>query len=191
MSQVLVGVACFVVRRVGGEPQFLVGHRQGSSLAPDTWGLPGGHLEVGEEWETCIQRELLEECGIHVPRPRHVATTNDILGDVGKHYVTVFMAAELDSYPLDDAGEPLNVRLMEPEYCKRWAWVTWDELRRRQAPLRDACAAAGQGTSSRQCGCTETIQLDKLFFSLEHLEELHGDKPLPWLAPPRTLTTVP
>ena len=41
----------------------LVGRRRGSHGA-GTWALPGGWLEVGEEFAVCGARELIEETGI-------------------------------------------------------------------------------------------------------------------------------
>jgi len=33
-------------------------------VAPNQWGLVGGHLKSGEEWEAALYRELLEETGL-------------------------------------------------------------------------------------------------------------------------------
>ena len=35
-------------------------------VAPDQWGLVGGHLEEGESWEDALHRELAEETGLHL-----------------------------------------------------------------------------------------------------------------------------
>ncbi|MBZ5738714.1 NUDIX domain-containing protein [Nocardioides mangrovi] len=36
-------------------------------IDPDTWGLVGGHVEDGEDYEPAAYRELEEETGIRVP----------------------------------------------------------------------------------------------------------------------------
>ena len=35
-------------------------------VAPDQWGLVGGHVESGEDWEHAVRRELREETGLEV-----------------------------------------------------------------------------------------------------------------------------
>ncbi|MGH3334082.1 MAG: NUDIX domain-containing protein [Nocardioidaceae bacterium] len=35
-------------------------------VAPNQWGLVGGHLEEGEEWEAALYRELDEETGLRL-----------------------------------------------------------------------------------------------------------------------------
>jgi len=35
-------------------------------VAPNQWGLVGGHLDDGEEWESALYRELAEETGLRL-----------------------------------------------------------------------------------------------------------------------------
>ncbi|TDZ33100.1 Nudix hydrolase 1 [Colletotrichum spinosum] len=93
-----VGVAAVISR--GGK--VLVGLRKGSH-GSGTLQLPGGHLEFGESFETCAEREALEETNLKVKGVKVLGVTNDVFDAEGRHYVTVFVGCEV----LDDA---------EPEY---------------------------------------------------------------------------
>ena len=66
-------------------------HSSGT-LAP-----PGGHLEHGESLEDCAARETLEETDLVVSGMRFLTATNDIFADKDKHYVTLYVACELES----------------------------------------------------------------------------------------------
>jgi len=61
-----------------------------------TWQLPGGHLEYGEAFFACAERETLEETGLKVRATKVVATTNDVFADQGKHYITIFVRCEME-----------------------------------------------------------------------------------------------
>ena len=82
----LVGVGCIVVR---GDGQLLMVQNHGG-----VWSTPGGHLDFGEMPAECAARETLEETGIGVTGIEFVAVTNDVLPDVGRHYITIWMRAE-------------------------------------------------------------------------------------------------
>ena len=58
-----------------------------------TWALPGGHLEFGETFETCAEREALEETGLNITNFQYLTTINDVMEDEGKHYVTIIMGS--------------------------------------------------------------------------------------------------
>jgi len=109
-----VGVAVIVKK----DGKILLGKRKGSHGEGD-WAFPGGHLELNESIETCIERELSEEVGITVKNIQKYHFTNDIFENEGKHYITLFMTADYDS------GE---VCLLEPEKCERWDWFDWNSL---------------------------------------------------------------
>ena len=109
-----VGV-CAVVQV---EDKILLGKRAGSHEA-GTWSPPGGHLEFGETWERCAQRELFEETGITGEGFYFLTATNDLMHEDGLHYVTIFMKVAKMS------GEP---KLLEPEKCEQWDWFPLDNL---------------------------------------------------------------
>ncbi|EFQ25764.1 NUDIX domain-containing protein [Colletotrichum graminicola] len=141
-----VGVAA-IIRREDGK--IIVGRRK-SSHGAGTIQLPGGHLEFGESFFTCAERETLEETGLRVRGTKVAGLTNDFFGDLGKHYITIFVRCELE----DDKAEPMN---MEPEKCAGWSWVTWGEIR----AINEAAKEGGQGP--------------KLFLPLQNLVEENPD----------------
>ncbi|OJJ86275.1 nucleotide triphosphate diphosphatase NUDT15 [Aspergillus glaucus CBS 516.65] len=113
-----IGVGVFVFNSKG---QFVVGVRKGSHGA-GTLALPGGHLEFGETFDACAEREVLEETGLNVRDLRFLTATNSVMKDVGKHYVTIYMGGVVD----DDDARP---QLVEPEKCEGWRWATWEDIK--------------------------------------------------------------
>ncbi|KAM3087944.1 hypothetical protein ACMFMG_002012 [Clarireedia jacksonii] len=123
---VRVGVGVFILRShqpsdsPAGSTQFLIGLRKGSHGA-NTWGLPGGHLEFGESFEECAEREVKEETGLAVAETRFLTATNDVMEGDGKHYVTVFMVCRCKE-------RDEEARVLEPEKCERWEWIGWEDI---------------------------------------------------------------
>ena len=111
---VLVGVGV-IVRRDG---KVLLGLRKGSHGAA-TWGLPGGHLEAGESVEACAVREALEETGLRIGEVAQAGFSSDVFTEVDRHYVTLFVEADV-------ASGVLEVR--EPGRCEAWQWFEWNDL---------------------------------------------------------------
>lgn len=126
-SRPSVGVAALIWK----DGKILFYERAGSH-GHGTWSIPGGHLEFGESWEECIRREVMEEVGVTLKNVRFLAVTNDIFPNDNKHYISIWMEADLGE------GEP---RCMEPEKVIRLAWhdlkhlpeplfqPSWDNLR--------------------------------------------------------------
>jgi 8-oxo-dGTP diphosphatase len=121
VTRVQVGVAAVIVD--GG--RVLVMRRAGAHGA-GTWGLPGGHQEFGESPEGTAVRETAEETGLVVRPTARLGFTDDPMPEIGRHYVTLFVACT------PTAGEP---ELREPEKATALAWLTADELGDRRGEL--------------------------------------------------------
>jgi len=113
-TQVRVGIGCFVWK----DGQLLLLKRTGSHGA-ETWGLPGGHLELNESWEECAAREVFEESGLKIKNIRFLTATNDIFLAEKKHYITIWMTSDWA------AGEP---SIMEPDKCIAQKWCTYNTM---------------------------------------------------------------
>lgn len=122
MSQVGVGVACFVWR----EGKFLMAKRQGAH-ASNVWSVPGGHLEFNERWEDAARREVEEETGMQIKNIRFLAVTNDIMPADGKHYISIWLTTDWA------ANEP---QILEPEKCSEHRWADFNSLPK---PLFEPC----------------------------------------------------
>lgn len=117
-----VGVGVFVWK----DGKFLMGKRRGSH-GPNTWSVPGGHLELNESWEECAKREVLEETGMEVGNIRFLAATNDIFTQDNKHYITIWVECEWKS------GQPT---ITEPE---KWIDHQWRTFKTLPSPLFEPC----------------------------------------------------
>ncbi|KAJ5900251.1 NUDIX hydrolase [Penicillium subrubescens] len=115
-----VGISVFVWNKEG---KFVLGKRQGSTGA-GTWGLPGGHLEFGESFETCAVREVFEETGLDVYDLKFLAVVNSVMLAEKKHYAVIF----LEGY-VDGKKEAIQPSVREPDMCAGWEWASLDEVR--------------------------------------------------------------
>lgn len=112
-----VGVGVFVFNKEG---QVVLGRRKNShgagrlsllcvifvlwgclTILLGTWAFPGGHLEFGESFEDCAAREVLEETGLKASDFHFLTTTNDVMVDDGKHYITIFMGCTVSGDNLE------------------------------------------------------------------------------------------
>ena len=95
-----VGVGCIVLR--GDGHLLMVQNQRGF------WSAPGGHLDFGESPAECAARETFEEAGGRVTEVEYVALTNDVLHDVGRHSMTIWMRADVAGSALV-SGDPAEI----------------------------------------------------------------------------------
>ncbi|MDD5050707.1 MAG: NUDIX domain-containing protein [Candidatus Pacebacteria bacterium] len=109
-----VGVNVFVIK----DGKLLLGQRKNTS-GDGLWGLPGGHLETGENMIDCARRELKEETSLEAEKFTFTNLANDNGPTNNRHYVQVGMIAE---------GVKGEVKLTEPELCYEWKWFDLKNL---------------------------------------------------------------
>jgi len=117
-----VGLAVFIWH----EGKFLMLRRKGAH-GSNTFSVPGGHIEFGESWAETAAREAKEEVGVTLKNIRFMAVTNDIMPNDNKHYISIWMEADLAG------GEPQN---LEPHKADMLGWYTFQNL---PSPLFEPC----------------------------------------------------
>lgn len=125
-----VGVTIFKDGKV------LLGKRKSSHGAGE-YASPGGHLEYLESFKDCIEREVMEECGIKIKNINFQFVTN-LTKYSPKHYVHIGLTADWDQ------GEP---QVLEPEKCEGWDWYDLDKL---PTPLFETSKIAFDDYKQRQ-----------------------------------------
>jgi 8-oxo-dGTP diphosphatase len=85
------------------------------------WSIPGGIVELGENVEQTVVREVKEETGLDVEKPNHIDVVNNITrdsnGEIKYHFVIIDYFVKLKGGILKAASDAEELR-----------WVTFDEV---------------------------------------------------------------
>ncbi|CAD8121222.1 unnamed protein product [Paramecium sonneborni] len=77
--------------------------------------LPGGHLELYEEFEDCAIREVKEETNLDIENPQIFQMVNVVKKEIDHHFVVVFLTA--------DYNEKSQLMNVEPNKHNDWKWI--------------------------------------------------------------------
>ena len=113
-----VGVGVFLINPL--TERLLIGKRKEGK-----YGLPGGWLELTEDWGECASRELWEETNV-LKQPytfRHIHTLNCRQLENNSHTISCVMYNEVEPHEVE------KIRNREPHKCYGWKWVTIKSMR--------------------------------------------------------------
>jgi 8-oxo-dGTP diphosphatase len=87
--------------------------------------LPGGWLEIYEEFEECARRELKEEINLNVELNRiyYLVTMNCINEKLKTHHVAVYFYVQINE------EEKSKIKNLEPDKCEELKWVEFSYLK--------------------------------------------------------------
>ncbi len=119
-----IGVQAFVINKKG---QLLMGLRK-DPYDKGNWGMPGGHLDLGETLEECTLRELVEETGLVADHALQFGSVEQPITLSNKHYLHFgFLVKDFDE------KEFING---EPDDIDHWEWFDLDNMPANLAPTQ-------------------------------------------------------
>ena len=115
-KQAFVGVGVVVIRN----GRILLEKRK-NEPGKGKWSIPGGLVELGEEVEQTVIREVKEETGLEVGDPEHIDVVSNVemdeKGKVRYHFVIIDYFVKLKGGKLKASSDAAELR-----------WVEFDEV---------------------------------------------------------------
>jgi 8-oxo-dGTP diphosphatase len=96
----------------------LLGRRK-NVIGEGSWGLPGGHMKIGENIMECAKREVYEEVGVEIKDIQLVDVTCQV--DTGADFQLVELGYKCTKW--EGIAE-----LKEHKYCSEWKFFVLDNL---------------------------------------------------------------
>jgi len=100
------------------EGKFLLLHRHDHKPQGNTWCLPGGKADAGEDLQTAIAREIFEETGYQAVPNAYTASHSLLVSHDGYDFVYTVFSHVLPS--------PIEIQVEEAAH-KGFRWVTLEE----------------------------------------------------------------
>ncbi len=115
--------ACAAIHRIRNDkPEIFVAKRAATKqFLPDVFELPGGHIDFGEELTDGLQREIMEEFGVHISVGAPFAAFTYVNEIKQSHSVEVIYFATL----LDDEA----TITLHPEDHSEYRWVNTETIK--------------------------------------------------------------
>lgn len=129
MTELIQVVGGAIVDRLDRPARLLVARRSAPEKLAGLWEFPGGKVEQGEEPEAALQRELLEELGVHVvlgPELPAASANGWLLNEHTSMRVWFGEVTEGEPRPLEDHDELRWVALDEPDAVLALPWIPAD-----------------------------------------------------------------
>ncbi|MFW5802670.1 MAG: tRNA (N6-isopentenyl adenosine(37)-C2)-methylthiotransferase MiaB [Verrucomicrobiota bacterium] len=154
-----IDVCAAVVRR--GPLVLLAQRPEGKHLA-GLWEFPGGKVHDGEDWHTCIRREMLEELGLQVKPVKHLLSVNHTYPEKTIRLHCIECTIDNEAKPVHHEGQTTRwtpVNSIEAEHLAP-ADQTVAEWLKTQNVKRDNQRAAISDPASNQSDQADTRDLN-------------------------------